>query len=268
MRRGMVRGFNFSAAVFAAVCAAVPAAASAAAPSATQELTIEAVDPHGAVVNDAVCDIANRHGMWRLVTPAVAQITPGGEWLKVKCAKGLDLAGASTSIDTTQLSPRRASAMPGVLRELGGTPAVTVRVMMRDAVGATPKPPGRAENQIVQAAPVPPFIGKPPAINPALPAAASANAAHALPSRAARAVDLHDVKAVPYLSAAGREAYFDFLRYPLPRAFAISRSGGWGFGVRGSDPRKMALDNCERRSGPCQIYAFNQQGVLAVTDAR
>lgn len=265
----MLRCFNLPALVIAAACGAAPAAAGAATPAATQQLTIEAVDAQGAVVNDAVCDIANRLGSWRVVTPAVAQITPGGEWLKVKCAKGLDLAGASTSIDTTQLSPRRASAMPGALRELGGTPAVKVRVVMRDAPGSAPKPPDRAEHQIVQAAPVPSFISKPLALSPTAPVlAASASAAHPLPPPAAGAADVHDVRAVPYLSGAGREAYFDFLRYPQPRAFAISRNGGWGFGVRGTDPRKMALDNCERRSGPCQLYAFNQQVVLAVTDTQ
>lgn len=220
----MLQRLNPGFAVLAGWCVLAGAVACNAAQAATQDITIDAVDANGTAVSDAVCDIANRHGAWRVVTPAVAQITAGGEWLKVKCAKGLDLAGTSTSIDTTQLAPRRASAMPGALRDLGGTPAVTVLVVMRDAAGAAPKTRGGAQSQIVQA--------------------------------------------LPYLSGAGREAYFDFLRYPLPRAFAISRNGGWGFGVRGSDPRKMALDNCERRGGPCAIYAFNQQVVLGFTNTQ
>ena len=122
--------------------------------------------------------------------------------------------------------------------------AVTIPVAESDPAPVTPPP-------------VPPVLGLIAALR------SSTTASSAAP--AARVIDLHDVKAIPYLSAAGREAYFDFLRYPLPRAFAISRNGGWGFGVRGTDPCTMALDNCERRGGPCHIYAFNQQVVPAVT---
>ncbi len=214
MRRGMVQCFNIPAVLMAAACGATLGAAAGAARASTQNVTIEAVDANGAAVSEAVCDIANRQGAWRVVTPVVAQITAGGEWLKVKCAKGFGLAGASTSIDTTQLSPPRANPMPGTLRQLGGTPAVKVRVVMRDTAGAAPALPATSESQIVRAMPVPApsFVGK------------------------------------------------------LLAVITMSKSGGWGFGVRGSDPRKMALDNCERRGGPCEIYAFNQQVVLAFTD--
>ena len=271
----MLQRLNNLFAMMAGACALACAIADGTAQAATQAITIDAVDVNGTVVGDAVCDIANQLGTWRVVTPAVAQITPGGEWLKVKCAKGAALAGASTSIGAAAFAPRRVDAMPGALRALAAAPAAKVRVVMRDPSGAVPASPARQEHQIVQTAPVvPPFLAKMPAAaeTPAQ-AVASVTAPRPAPAPsavppAARVTDVHDVNAVPHLSAAGREAYFHFLRYPLPRAFAISKNGGWGFGVRGSDPRQMALDNCERRGGPCEIYVLNQQVMLAATDAR
>lgn len=256
----MLQRLNYLFALTASLCALAGALVSSTAQAAAQDITIDAVDINGSVVSEAVCDIANQHGAWRVVTPAVAQITPGGEWLKVKCVKGTALAGASTSIGTTALAPRRVDAMPGALRDLSAAPATKVRVVMRDTTGATPASPVRPEHQFVQAASVPPAVASITAPHRAL-------ASSAAPP-AARVIDVHDVNAVPHLSTAGREAYFHFLRYPVPRAFAISKNGGWGFGVRGSDPRQLALDNCERRGGPCEIYALNQQVMLAVTDAR
>jgi hypothetical protein len=282
--------------------------------AATQEVVVEAVDANGALVSEVVCDIVNRGGAWRVVTPAVAQITPSGDWMQVKCAKGLDLAGFATSIDTNGLAPRRTSA--GFARELAGAPTpAKVRVVLRDMTGAAPKP--GAPTQTVQGAPmlpaaVPAFVMKPVAAPDAAPVARAAAppaveaavpavvvAAPVIPQAAARAMivaaavaipapepiaadirppvpvtpvaavatrpprDFYDARAVPFISGEGRAAYTNFLAYPMPRAFAISKAGGWGFGVRGSDPGKLALDNCERRAGPCELYAVDRRVVWA-----
>ena len=294
------------------VLMSIAAAACNLAFAASQDIVVDAVDANGAAVNEAVCDIVNRGGSWRIVTPAVAQIIPTGDWLQVKCAKGFELAGASTTIDTNGLAPRRAAA-PGFAREVGGAPlAARVRVVLRDMTGAPPKP--AAQTQIAQAAALPAFVLKPqvraepvapvaepvviavkPADAPAKAAAPPAPVAGAAvpptpptppaspaPTVAAVVVvaalapvrepavvvatparDFYDVKAVPFLGTEGRTAYANFLAYPLPRAFAISRAGGWGWGVRGADARRLALDNCERRGGPCEIYAVDKLVVWA-----
>ncbi len=300
------------------VLMSMAAAACSMAFAASQDIVVDAVDANGAAVNEAVCDIVNRGGTWRIVTPAVAQIIPTGDWLQVKCAKGFELAGTSTTIDTNGLAPRRAAA-PGFAREVGGAPqAARVRVVLRDMTGAPPKP--AAQTQIAQAAALPAFVPKPqvraeplapvaepvviavkPADAPAKAAASPALVAGAaapltpltpltpptppaspVPTVAAISVvaalapareqtvvvattarDFYDVKAVPFLGAEGRTAYANFLVYPLPRAFAISRAGGWGWGVRGADARRLALDNCERRGGPCEIYAADKLVVWA-----
>ena len=277
-------------------CFAVAVATCGLARANTQEVMIEAVDERGAMLADAVCDIANRNGTWRVVTPARAHIIPAGDWLQVKCARGFELAGTLTSIDTTQSGTRRSA---GAARELSGNPApAKVRVVLRDTTGALQGQPPTTQTQVAQAASLPSFLARTPVLTepaatsvapscaatlasaadqpaatmapapeaaPPLVAAVAAPVADVLPMVAAptRTIDLFDVNAVPYLPESGRAAYVSFLNYPLPRAFAISKGGGWGWAVRGNDARNMALDNCERRGGPCEIYAVDRQVVWA-----
>lgn len=74
---------------------------------------------------------------------------------------------------------------------------------------------------------------------------------------------LHDVEAVPFLKASGREGYRNFLTKTVPRAFAISPSGAWGWAEMGDDPLARALANCNRNAKDqvCRLYAVNEDVV-------
>lgn len=69
---------------------------------------------------------------------------------------------------------------------------------------------------------------------------------------------LDNIDALPYVTDKGREAYRSFLSKSLPRAFAISPSGGWSWAEEGDDPVQRVLANCEKNSGqPCKLYAVD-----------
>jgi dienelactone hydrolase len=73
---------------------------------------------------------------------------------------------------------------------------------------------------------------------------------------------LDNAEALPYLDQKGREAYREFLKQPLPRAFAMSASGAWSWAEDGDDPKSRVLADCEKRSGsPCELYAVDDSVV-------
>jgi len=295
-------------------------------------LAIDTVDETGQRVAGAVCDVSFQGsnmaaGAARVISPATAQIDSTGDWVTVKCVKGLELAGAVTSIDTQRgaATTRAAGALMPSFRP-GRDGAASVRVVLQDAnatARATPvAKPAVAQLAVAQLfAPAPGPAADPvapPAMQPQLPAerviplptpaaqfvvaavpdnapiadaappqvpvspkvavasapstapvppvvavASIPSTATAPPRAAPAAVDVFDVRAVPYLSEQGRAVYRDFLGYPTPRAFAISKGGSYGWAVRASDPAAMALANCERRGGPCELYAMDKQVVWA-----
>lgn len=81
---------------------------------------------------------------------------------------------------------------------------------------------------------------------------------------------IDDVDAVPYLSERGRKVYQEWLKYPLPRAFAIAPNGYfWQTATTRPkepdmpvDPSERALLGCERAAKrPCKLYAVNNSVV-------
>ncbi len=70
---------------------------------------------------------------------------------------------------------------------------------------------------------------------------------------------------IPYLKDSGREAYKVFLTKQLPRAFAISPSGAWGWAEMGDDPLERSLKNCNKnaKTQPRQLYAVDKDVVWA-----
>lgn len=69
---------------------------------------------------------------------------------------------------------------------------------------------------------------------------------------------IDDVDAIPHVRDTGREGYRKFLEKSMPRAFAISPTGAWGYAVDGDDPALRALANCQKNSkAPCQLYAVD-----------
>lgn len=68
-----------------------------------------------------------------------------------------------------------------------------------------------------------------------------------------------DTTAVPYLKPSGQVSFAKLLQAPVPRAFAISPSGAWGWATGGTNAIERAINNCQTRSStPCQLYLVNQ----------
>ena len=77
---------------------------------------------------------------------------------------------------------------------------------------------------------------------------------------------LEDVGAIPYLAGNGREDYRAFLQRQMPRAFAVSPTGAWGWAEEGEDPRSSALAACQSKSRqPCQLYSVDDYVVWPAT---
>jgi dienelactone hydrolase len=62
----------------------------------------------------------------------------------------------------------------------------------------------------------------------------------------------------PYLRSTGLQGYKAFLTKSVPRAFALSQSGAWGWAEDGDDPTERALANCQKNSRTqCKLYAID-----------
>jgi dienelactone hydrolase len=73
---------------------------------------------------------------------------------------------------------------------------------------------------------------------------------------------LDDVSAVPFLADQGRAAYRAFLGKQLPRAFAVSETGAWGWAEEGESPDYRALASCQQSSSkPCHLYLVDDSVV-------
>jgi dienelactone hydrolase len=75
--------------------------------------------------------------------------------------------------------------------------------------------------------------------------------------------ELEAVDALPYVNDGGRKGYASFLTRDLPRAFAISPGGSWGWANGGDDPVKHALENCSRfsKGSRCRLYVVDDSVV-------
>ncbi|HTY02801.1 MAG TPA: CocE/NonD family hydrolase [Rhodocyclaceae bacterium] len=73
---------------------------------------------------------------------------------------------------------------------------------------------------------------------------------------------LDEIDAVPFLNADGRDGYRKFLAAKMPRAFAISAGGQWGWAFGGYDPLARALANCRAKGeSRCQLYSVDNSVV-------
>lgn len=73
---------------------------------------------------------------------------------------------------------------------------------------------------------------------------------------------LNDEAKLPHLRDGGRAGYRAYLGKALPRAFAISPSGAWGWADGGDDPLQRALNNCNRNAtAPCKLYSVDNDVV-------
>ncbi|WP_427914623.1 DUF4410 domain-containing protein [Ramlibacter sp. MMS24-I3-19] len=165
----------------------------------------------------------------------------------------LTVAELAGTTDPTMLA-KRAPGTGGNTVATSLRPASPPPVQPATQVAASLRPP-------VPVAPTQP--AQPGAPTSTVPAAG----VHAIASGFA-AID--DVDAVPYLSERGRKVYQEWLKYPLPRAFAIAPNGYfWQTATTRPkdpdmpvDPGERALLGCERAAKrPCKLYAVNNSVV-------
>jgi len=69
-----------------------------------------------------------------------------------------------------------------------------------------------------------------------------------------------DAAASVPVGTSGKAAYAKFLELALPRAFALSGKGAYGF-ARGDYAAGRALGNCQRYGNPCTLYAVDSDVV-------
>ena len=69
---------------------------------------------------------------------------------------------------------------------------------------------------------------------------------------------LSDKSRIPHIRQSCAGVYDVFLDQDYPRAFAISPDAYCGYAYGGEDPKKRALDNCQRLAKePCRLYAVD-----------
>lgn len=84
-------------------------------------------------------------------------------------------------------------------------------------------------------------------------------------SKASGFAAIDDTSRLPVQAEGALRDYRFFLTQKSPRAFAVSKDGGWGSGWGGDDPQNRALLNCKRRTpaSDCQLYAVDGNVVWA-----
>ena len=76
---------------------------------------------------------------------------------------------------------------------------------------------------------------------------------------------LDDETSLPHVKDTGRAGYKTYLTKPIPRAFAVSPSGAWGWAGGGDDPLQRAVDSCNRNGkGQCRLYSVDDLVVWKV----
>lgn len=78
---------------------------------------------------------------------------------------------------------------------------------------------------------------------------------------ATRFARIDNLNALPYLKEKGQIGYKKFLKFPKPRAFAISTDGSWSASSRGRDPLADALQSCGKAHQNCRLYAVDDEVV-------
>ena len=69
---------------------------------------------------------------------------------------------------------------------------------------------------------------------------------------------LEDIKRIPFINSACTRTYNLFLDADYPRAYAISTDGHCGYAYGGEEPRKRAVEFCQKRAQePCKLYAID-----------
>lgn len=74
-----------------------------------------------------------------------------------------------------------------------------------------------------------------------------------------------DEKALPHVKQGGRDGYLKYRESDMPKAFAISKTGAWGFSTGRADAMRAALTRCNQhaKEHKCHLYAVDDAVVWA-----
>jgi dienelactone hydrolase len=79
---------------------------------------------------------------------------------------------------------------------------------------------------------------------------------------------IQDTTKLPFVTEPMLKGYATFLKWNNPRAFAVGPGGAWSWAASTEDPRKLALESCQKKAtGPCRLYAVDNDVVWRTDDA-
>ncbi|MDB5874821.1 MAG: hypothetical protein JWQ07_4263 [Ramlibacter sp.] len=222
-----------------------------------QKMYVQAQAADGSAVTGADCALSNDKGTWRIKSPGDTSIVRSNKPMEVKCEKA-PLPQGMVSVE----SGTRGAMFGNII--LGGV----VGAVIDHSSGAAYEYPeivrvvmGQMTAMAFPRAPAAPTTD--PSRPRTLPQPTAMQLAEPHGTGFAR---LEDVDAVPHLGPQGRQAYRDWVRQPVPRAFALAPGGAY-FPAYGlvpadaslpSDPAERALAGCSRNAKvSCKLYAVN-----------
>ena len=222
-----------------------------------QKIYVQTQAADGAMVNGADCALSNDKGTWRLKSPGDTSIVRSNRPMEVKCEKP-PLPQGVLSVE----SGTRGAMFGNII--IGGV----VGAVIDHSSGAGYEYPEIVKVVMGQMTSV--AFSRPPtapSTDPSRPRTVlqptPAQLAEPQGSGFAR---IDDVDAVPHLGPQGRQAYREWIKSPLPKAFALAPGGAYfpAWSVTPpdttlpSDPTERALLVCGRNAkAPCKIYAVN-----------
>jgi hypothetical protein len=222
-----------------------------------QKIYVQTLAQDGAMVNGADCALSNDKGTWRLKSPGDTSVVRSNKPMEVKCEKA-PLPQGVLSVESGTRGAMFGNIILGgvvgaVIDHNSGAgyeyPEIVKVVMGQTTALAFARPPTA------------------PSTDPSRPRtllqATPLQLAEPQGSGYAR---IDDVDAVPHLGPQGRQAYREWIKNPLPKAFALAPGGAYfpAWSVTPpdttlpSDPSERALLVCVRNAkAPCKLYAVN-----------
>jgi hypothetical protein len=222
-----------------------------------QKIYVQTQAQNGAVVSGADCALSNDKGIWRLKSPGDTSVVRSNKPMEIKCEK-TPLPQGVVSVESGTRGAMFGNILIGgvvgaVIDHSSGAgyeyPEIVKVVMGQMTALAFARPP------------------TPPSTDPSRPRSVlqptPLQMAEPQGSGFAR---VDDVDAVPHLGPQGRQAYREWVKSPLPKAFALAPGGAYfpAWSVTPpdttlpSDPTERALLVCGRNAkAACKVYAVN-----------
>ena len=222
-----------------------------------QKIYVQTQAQDGAMVSGADCALSNDKGTWRLKSPGDTSVVRSNKPMEVKCEKA-PLPQGVVSVESGTRGAMFGNIILGgvvgaVIDHNSGAgyeyPEIVKVVMGQMTAMAFARPPTAPSTDPSR----PRTVLQPTPLQLAEPQG----------SGYAR---IDDVDVVPHLGPQGRQAYREWIKSPLPKAFALAPGGpyfpAWSVTppdtTLPSDPSERALLVCGRNAkAPCKLYAVN-----------